>query len=315
MRRTSMVLAATVAAGLLSAGTASASDWTMSYLPTPGGDALRLVATDGAGSYAGHFDGGLLTWSGGAVHNHGIPAGYNTVDTMDENASGTVLLNSYAISTRTRRSFVFENGAFQALENVPGYSQTRVTGINDRGDIVGTVFNDPRYGSWAAFWPGGDRAHPVRLDSPPLLSPVDVDHDGTILMQEQGGGTWLWKDGVARQLVLPDGIRESRALAIRGGKVLADLEGGPRVWTASNTSVRVPSGMTANALTSSGQVAGCMRTPDYSTIPAVWSLGGQVETLPAPSRGCATIAGENGEVAGTLPEHGPYDTPVVWRRG
>ncbi|MEU3626329.1 hypothetical protein [Amycolatopsis coloradensis] len=315
MKRTSLVLAATVAAGLLSAGTASATGWTMSYLRPPGGDAIRVVATDGAGSYAGHFDGGLLTWSGWRVRNHGVPAGYTTVEAVDENASKAVLANGYAISTNTRRSFVFENGGFQLLEKAPGYSQSVVTGMNDRGDIVGSVYNDPRFGSWAAFWPGGDRAHPVVLDSPPLLSPVDIDRDGTILMQEQFGSTWLWKDGVARELVLPEGIRESRALAIRDGKVLADVEGGARVWTAYDTSVPVPDGMTATALNGSGLVTGCLRTMGTETIPAAWSLGGPVETLPAPSSGCGAIAGANGEIMGTLQDDEYHDKLVVWRRG
>ncbi len=315
MKRTSMVLAATVAAGLLSAGTASASGWTMSYLRPPGGDAIRVVGTDGAGSYAGHSNRGLLTWSGWMVRNHGFPAGYDTVEAVDENTSKAILANGYASSTATKRSFVFQNGAFQLLEKVPGYAQTVVTGMNNRGDIVGRVYNDPRYGSWAAFWPAGDRAHPVLLDSPPLLGPVDIDHDGTILMQEQLGGAWLWKDGVARQLVLPEGVREARAIAIRDGKVLADLQGGQRLWTAHDTSIPVPETMTVTALNGSGLLTGCLRTMGTDTIPAAWTPGGPVETLPAPSSGCGAIVSDNGEIMGTLQDDDYYDKLVVWRRG
>ncbi|WP_410583057.1 hypothetical protein [Amycolatopsis sp. lyj-108] len=315
MKRTSLVLTATVAAGLLSTGTASATDWTMSYLPVPYGT-VQVVATDGTGSYAGHSEYGLLTWSGGTVQNHGIPAGYDRVVTVDENASRSILMDGYANPTRTYRSFVFENGGFQLLGKVPNYAQTRVVGMNDRGDVVGSVHNDPRFGSRAAIWPVDDRANPVLLDSPPLLDPVDIDHDGTILMQEQGGSTWLWKDGVARQLVLPEGVRESRALAIRDGKVLAGLQGGDRLWTAYDTSVPVPDSMTAVSLNRSGLVTGCLRTPDFSTVPALWSPGGAVETLPAPSPGCGALVGENGEVMGSVrDDSSPNHKPVVWRRG
>ncbi|WET80791.1 hypothetical protein P3102_06020 [Amycolatopsis sp. QT-25] len=51
-----------------------------------------------------------------------------------------------------------------------GYANTRGLGVNDCGDVVGTVFNDPRYGSTAAFRPSGDRAQPVLLDVPPSTS-------------------------------------------------------------------------------------------------------------------------------------------------
>ncbi|MFD5096170.1 hypothetical protein ACFWMR_36585 [Amycolatopsis thailandensis] len=317
MKRTSMVLAATVAAGLLSAGTASASDWTMSYLPLPpGGSGIaRVNATNGAGDYAGTADGKLVTWTGGTVTDHGIPAGYLSVDTVDENASGSVLGNAvyYQDGSRypSKHAFVFENGGFQFLGKVPGYSNTQAVGTNDRGDVVGTVFNDIRYGSTPAFWPSGDHAHPVLLDVPPVLTPIDIDHDGTILLNEQYGGTWLWKDGVLRQLVLPDGLRESRGIAIRNGKVLASTQLGDRLWTAFDTSVEVPDNMSTMALNGSGLVTGWISP----RTPTVWSPGGSVTTLPSPGNAYGTVVGDNGEIAGTLESGGSGSTPVVWRRG
>ncbi|WP_236725191.1 hypothetical protein [Amycolatopsis orientalis] len=317
MKRTSLVLAATVAAGLLSAGTASASDWTMSYLPLPsgGGGTARVNATNGTGGYAGTYDGRLITWAGGTFEDHGIPAGYTSVEAVDETASGSVLGNavSYLNGSRypDKHAFAFENGDFRFLGKVPGYYNTQALGTNDRGDVVGTVFNDIRYGSTAAFWPSGDREHPVLLDVPPLLSPVDIDQDGTILLNEQFGGTWLWKDGVLRQLVLPDGLRESRGIAIRNGKVLASTQLGDRLWTAFDTSVEVPDNMNTMALNGSGLVTGWISP----RTPTVWSPGGPVTTLPSPGNAYGIVVGDNGEIAGTLESSGGGNTPVVWRRG
>ncbi|OXM49295.1 hypothetical protein CFP75_19400 [Amycolatopsis alba DSM 44262] len=311
-----MVLAATVAAGLLSTGTASASDWTMSYLPLPpgGSGTARVAGTNGAGGYAGTADGRLVTWNGGTVVDHGVPDGYTRVEAADENASGSVLGSAVYYSEGShypgKHAFAFENGEFQFLGKVPGYYNSQALGTNDRGDVVGTVFNDIRYGSTAAFWPSGDREHPVKLDVPPLLSPVDIDQDGTILLNEQFGGTWLWKDGVLRQLVLPDGLRESRGIAIRNGKVLASTQLGDRLWTAFDTSQEVPSGMSTMALNGSGLVTGWVSP----RIPTAWSPGDPVTALPSPGNAYGTVVGENGEIAGTL-ESGIDGIPVVWRRG
>ncbi|WP_410658988.1 hypothetical protein [Amycolatopsis sp. lyj-112] len=315
MKRTSMVLAATVAAGLLSAGTASASEWTMSYLPLPaGGAAARVTATDGAGSYAGTYDGGLITWAGGTFEDHGIPAGYTSVEAVDENASGSVLGNAVSYPNGSRypdkRAFAFENGGFQFLGKVPGYYNTLAIGMNNRGDIVGEVFNDIRYGSTAAFWPSGDRAHPVLLDVPPLADPVDIDHDGTILLNDQINGPALWKDGVLQRLVLPEGVRDARAVAIRDGKVLGANSSVNWLWTAFDTSVEIPGNMQTTALNGSGLVTGWISP----RIPTVWSPGGPITTLPVPLEGYGVVVGDNGEIAGQL--GGNFDnTPVVWRRG
>ncbi len=314
MKRTSLILAATVAAGLLSAGTASASDWTMSYLPLPpGGGTARLAATDGAGAYAGTYDGRLITWVGGTFADHGVPAGYETVEAVDENSSGAVLGDARVYPSR--QVFVFENGGFQFLGKVPGYANTQGLGMNNRGDVVGSVANDPRYGSRAAFWPSGDRAHPVLLDVPPLLGPVDIDHDGTILLNEQSGGTWLWKDGVLRQLVLPEGVTESRGIAIRDGKVLAATPMGDRLWTAFDTSEEIPGNMRTTALNGSGLVTGAIPPPDRpGSVPAVWSPGSSITTLPSPVDASGVLVGDNGEIAGAL-QGNSGNTPVVWRRG
>ncbi|MEV7553935.1 hypothetical protein AB0N89_30325 [Amycolatopsis sp. NPDC089917] len=316
MKRTSLVLAATVTAGLLSAGTASASGWTMSYLPLPpgGSGTARVAGTNGAGGYSGTADGSLVTWAGGTFADHGVPAGYTRVEAADENASGSVLGSAVYYSAGShypgKHAFVFENGGFQFLGKVPGYYNSQALGTNDRGDVVGTVFNDIRSGSTAAFWPSGDREHPVKLDVPPLLSPVDIDQDGTILLNEQFGGTWLWKDGVLRQLVLPEGVRESRGIAIRNGKVLASTQLGDRLWTAYDTSQEVPGGMSTMALNGSGLVTGWISP----RIPTAWSPGAPVTALPSPGNAYGTVVGDNGEIAGTL-EGGIDGIPVVWRRG
>ncbi|MFK0249010.1 hypothetical protein ACIQUM_30295 [Amycolatopsis azurea] len=321
MKRTSLVTAAAVAAGLLSAGTASASDWTMTYLPLPpGGSGIaQVAATNGAGSYAGTADGKLVTWTGGTVADHGIPAGYTRVEAADENASGSVLGSAVYYSEGShypgKHAFVFENGGFQFLGKVPGYYNSQAHGTNDRGDVVGTVFNDIRYGSTAAFWPSGDREHPVKLDVPPLLTPVDIDQDGTILLNEQYSGTYLWKDGVLRRLVLPEGVRESRGIAIRDGKVLASTPLGDRLWTAFDTSQEVPDNMYTTALNGSGLVTGWVAEPGRPKIPAVWSPGGPVTRLPSPVDAYGIAVGDNGEIAGALQDSGSGTAPVVWRRG
>ncbi len=269
---------------------------------------MVLAATDGAGGYAGQYDGRLITWTGGTFQDHGVPAGYTAVEAVDENAPGSVLGNASAYPNG--HAFVFENGGFQFLGKVPGYYNTKGLGMNNRGDVVGTVFNDIRHGSTAAFWPSGDRTHPVLLDVPPLLTPVDIDHDGTILLNEQFGGTWLWKDGVLRQLVLPEGLRESRGIAIRDGKVLASTQLGDRLWTSSDTSEEVPGTMQTTALDGSGLVTGWISP----RIAAVWSPGGSITTLPAPTEAYGIVVGDNGEIAGAL-QGNSGDTPVVWRRG
>ncbi|WP_235783539.1 hypothetical protein [Amycolatopsis orientalis] len=316
MKRTSMVMAVTVATGLLSAGTASATGWTMSYLPIPPGSGLaRVVATDGAGHYAGHSDGKLITWADGTFADHGIPAGYESVETVDENTAGSVLVNARSYPAQSRHAFVFENGGFQPLGKVSGYSNTQGLGVNNRGDVVGTVFNDIRNGSIAALWPSGDRAHPVLLNVRSLLSPVDIDHDGTVLLNEQFGGAWLWKDGVLRQLVLPNGVFEARGIAIRDGRILASTPMGDRLWTAFDTSEEVPSTMNTMALNGSGLVTGWISAPDLPKTAVVWSPGNPITRLPAPSEAYGVAVGDNGEIAGALQGGGHDNTPVVWRRG
>ncbi len=322
LMRAGVLLAATMitATGLLPTGAAAAAGgWRMRFLPVPPGSPPAVVAgTDDKGSYSGHFSGPtgstVITWNQGRFRNHGVPSGFDSAVVVDENASREVAVNARTFEehpTVSRyRAFVLVGTEFQPLTAPPGYSSSDIDGINDRGDIVGSVFNDPRFGSVPVLWPAGDRAHPILLDIPGPRYPVDIDHDGTILLEETFGSTSLWKAGELRELVLPDGATESRAIAIEDGRVLAVVNPwGDHLWKAVGQSQHVP--LTTSDLNSFGLVAGVNEAG-----PAVWTEATGVTTLPSPTpQGVAVLAGDNGEIAGQLTSNEYNGKPVVWRRG
>ncbi|WP_091298195.1 hypothetical protein [Amycolatopsis xylanica] len=302
--------------------------WTVRQLPKPSGTGdvlVQVTGADGHDGYAGFGDrSGVVTWSKGAMTVVGSPPGLSGATVTDMNGAGTIVGVALDEQARANRAYALKNGKFDLLPLPDGYSESHATAINARGDILGTVSDKATLRR--VVWRSGV---PSVLDIGDRYDAVDLDDDGTILLNHENGPA-LWVNGELRPLATPDGLHGARATAIRGGKVVgyalppveqtestpvadAPMEGNAHAlyWDGSSP-VELPNGTTAVGINSSGLIIGSTGTgTGPSQRPAVWRHSeATVDQLAMGERdyGYVTAVGDDNTVAGQVNRE-----PAAWQ--
>ncbi|WP_433271598.1 hypothetical protein ACQPZF_12860 [Actinosynnema sp. CS-041913] len=333
-----LVAIAAFAITVISAPTASAATCTTSYLPLPadlpGGS---VTAADSGGGYAGYgylakgwsYTAHALRWSNGQVTDLGMLAGSGSdVVVTGVNRQGTVV--GWAAGPRGFRS---RNGKLEALPLPAGATGAQVEGINDRGDIVGSVSSTPPdTAPWAVhapvLWPG-DGSAPVRLTGLPTTGQAKakaVDQDGTVLVEhypsrdDAFGATalYLWKAGTARKLANPSGTATVEGHALSNGRVVGETypasgyDGKGVLWDRNGAPSRPSTSASLDSINRSGQSVGWSRGGSGSY--AVWQLDTLTATLT--DHPSVEVSADNGVVGGrSVVGSASHSSPTLWRCG
>ncbi|MGH3877587.1 MAG: hypothetical protein ACRDSK_11195 [Actinophytocola sp.] len=306
---------------------AEAGEWQAAVLPLPAEYPDGLVwldGTDGHGHYSGtiQHSGGrfaVVLYDGDQPFVAGAPDGCDSAGVSDENSSGLVVGTAYNCENSIYdQAFVYQNGTFSLLTPPGEYTAAQVFGVNDRGDILASVWApdttiEPANVVWSPI-----AAEPIIIH--PTLEEqyaVDIDDDGTLLLTSQDGPA-IWRDGEVTMLPVPDEYAYTTASAIAGGHVVGSAVS---TTTAEEVSLYWPTPASRpQELNGPGRAYHVNRSGlAVGNYPATtWDNGVPAGALPVP-KGFSdvqvdgvgddgTVFGEGGEVT-VAP-----GTPVIWRR-
>ncbi|EPH41358.1 hypothetical protein STRAU_5594 [Streptomyces aurantiacus JA 4570] len=230
-----------VAAPTATAAESEACAWTPATLPLPAGAVTGAVsAADGSGGYAGTTTDGsnygkdnhAVVWKNGKLTDYGYLVDPNYVKGVEIDAvndAGTVVgiarrKDGYYNAVRSR------NGKIERLPEPAGAYVSSAKGINEKGDVVGNVgmVVDNILRFHPVIWPADQPGKVVALTGLPNASATahGIDQDGTVLLAAESGNVrapYLWKDGTARALPLPDGAQNVVTRGISNGRVVAEV--------------------------------------------------------------------------------------------
>lgn len=338
----STVLTATMVGAV--APTAAAAEpaacaWTPAILPLPTG-ALNgdVVAADGSGGYAGTISygadseqgGRAALWKNGKVTDYGNladPEYQNWLSVSGVNDAGTVVGSAYRQDDGFPAAIRSRNGKMERLPELPGGYASTAEGINDRGDIVGAVEteadDDPRWRP--VIWPADKPGTVVELTGLPEIPAIaaGIDQDGTVLVSVDDSYSrvpYLWTDGDARQLPLPEGAYDVIVRGISNGRVIgqvayeSDNETRSVLWDRDGKPRVVAGGEDVEGINRDGQIVGRTDDPSWRQF-GVWQLTTLGSTLSyATDRGIeVSVSSDDGTIAGRswkIP--GGRDEPTVW---
>jgi hypothetical protein len=211
----------------------------------------RVIAGDPTGRYLigtalvsgpGRSDVSLL-WVDGRLTD--FPTLHEGVTLTDVNSAGTIV--GFADTSDGGFGFRYRRGEFSILPGLDPADMTIPVAVNSRGDVLG-YSNSPTSGARIVVWPALRRDLPPRLVTAMDLTAVDIDDDGTVLVNNSGWGfnTWLWTpDGGLQQIGGPSGGGDVRGLAIRKGWIggVEFIPGGSAGWRVQGGPVnRAPAG-------------------------------------------------------------------------
>jgi uncharacterized membrane protein len=339
LKRTAVVAIAAFALATITAPTASAATCTTSYLPLPAGlPGGSVTAADSGGGYAGYgylvkphlvYIAHALRWSNGQVTDLGQLAGAgNDVVVTGVNRSGTVV--GWAAGPRAFRS---RNGALESLPLPAGAKGGQAEGINDNGDVVGSVVTlPPDTAPWAVYtpvlWPANGSA-PVPLTGLPTTGQAKataIDQDGTVLVEYfptrddsfSAAALYLWKAGTARRLANPSDTTTVRGNALSNGRVVGETypASGTNsqgvLWDQNGTPSRPSTSAYLSSINRSGQSVGWSRGGSGSY--AAWQLNTVTSTLTA--KPSVEVSADNGTIGGrSVVGSASYSSPTIWRCG
>lgn len=290
--------------------------WQVSTISPPGRDEARLTHVTGsnsAGDYSGYVGWGdsnqLVLWTDGHAEVQPSPEGVTSLRPVDENSSGTVLLNARSDATGDGVAFLYTRAGrtYLPLPLPAGFTSVSATAINERGDVVGRVQRKADERGEVAIWPVLGSG-PIVLDLPQLVSPlgVDIDDDGTVLI---GGGydAHLWRDGVLTTLtdknVLTRAIRNGKAV----GAELSETRTRAVQWKSPTEIEYFHQGIIAERINRNGLVAGTLVA--WTGPAAVWQGTNLLGGLPLPKGAdsvVTTAIGDDNVVYGyAKPDIGP----------
>ncbi|MFD9907244.1 hypothetical protein [Streptomyces sp. NPDC059063] len=330
MRRTNGVAGVLLSAGLVAslvgvaapaaaAAEPAACAWTPTNLPIPAGATTGTVfAADGSGGYAGTTTDGsnygkdnhAVVWKNGKVTDYGYlndPDYVKGVEIDGVNDAGTVIGiarrkdgNYHAIRSR--------NGKIERLPEPAGTDVSSVRGINDKGDIVGSVGtvvdNIRRFRP--VIWPADQPGKVVDLTGVPEETPIPwgIDQDGTVLLLAGPSNArvpYLWKDGKARALPLPKGAWDVALRGISNGRVVADVKTyNPGyahlgvLWDRDGQPQVLPRNEGIRGINRNGQIVGVTDTSG-TTEYGVWQLATLSSTLKQTSELGLELAATSGD--------------------
>lgn len=196
---------------------------------------VHVSAASGTGNYSGRVlevdpDGraivDMVLWNrdGSSGRVHPAPVGFKGTAPVDENRSGTILLDAERLDGTGSQEFTYSGGhegkgVYRALPTPEGFRYVRAEAINNRGDVLGDGSRIDGDGA-PVVWPG-DGGPPVVITLPPdnrLAQAVDIDDDGTVLLY-LSKGPHVWRNGQLTKLAQPEGYTFEWADSIRNGLV------------------------------------------------------------------------------------------------
>ncbi|MEC3982751.1 hypothetical protein [Amycolatopsis sp. H20-H5] len=318
-------VAAATTLSTLPAEAAAAPAWAATLLPLPAGYPNAsgfLTGTDGHGGYAGEFLIGdtsqVVTWTGGKPTVRGVPAGFEFASVRDENSSGVVLGYAIDYDTGHSQTFTLDGNGFHVLPVPAGYDSAYGVAINNRGDVLAQLVTDDPAKSATALWPALGNGPVVIPNAHRSEVAADLDEDGTILLNYDDHGAFLWKDGVSRDLTVPAGDQYLYASAIKNGSVVGSGATG-LLWRTPDDPEALPDSDSARAVNASGLIVGRQPQPSTPYGPvAAWQGTTALGRLPMPegyAKGSGYAVGDDGTIVGVT-SNGPLDeggVPVVWR--
>ena len=330
--RTSFTAAAAivVASGLVAPAVARAetSEWHATVLPLPEehpDGRVWLSGTDGHGNYSGtlQHSGGRLSvvlYDGDQPVVVGAPHGCDSAGVSDQNSSGLIVgTASNCENSIHDQAFVYQNGTFSLLTPPGEYTAAQVFGLNDRGEILASIWApdttlEPATVVWSPF-----AAEPIIIhDTLEWQYALDIDHDGTVLLDSRYEPA-IWRNGEVTSLPVPDEYTAPTATSIADGQVVGTavsidtVETVSLYWPTPTSTPRELKGPgEAYYVNRSGLVVG-----NYPST--TWDNGVPAGALPAPEGfggvqadgvgDDGTVFGEGGQVT-VAP-----GTPVIWSRG
>lgn len=207
-----------------------------SELPVPAGtDDSFVEATDPSDRYQVGYSidtsdrWHLLQWENGELTD--LTGGEYYVKPRDINASGEII----GFSSESRddwSAWRYRDGEFIELRTRRPYTDPDPIAINDAGQIAGRLGNlDPNGGTIPVVWSADNRLTQLAIPAGwERVTIKDIDEDGTVLGHVFREGDDPFNDEVAPIVWAPDGTWrlltgpepnvETRAAAIRAGKVL-----------------------------------------------------------------------------------------------
>ncbi|NGO07576.1 hypothetical protein G5C60_07900 [Streptomyces sp. HC44] len=326
------------AAASATAAERAACVWTPAILPLPTGALTGdVVATDGSGGYAGTISygadseegGRAVLWKNGKFTDYGNladPEYQNWITVDGVNDAGTVVGAAYRQDDGLPTALRSRNGKMERLPELPGADASVAEGINDHGDIVGAV-EATVDGEWyyhPVIWPADKPGTVVKLTGLPdgEAFATGIDQDGTVLVEVDNGFgrvPYLWKDGEARPLSLPDGAYDVIARGISNGRVIGQvsydsMESRSVLWDRDGKPRVMARGDDVQGINRDGQIVGRTDDPSWREH-GVWQLTTLGSTLSyGPNRGLElAVSSDDGTIAGrswTFP--GGRDEPTVW---
>jgi hypothetical protein len=212
-----------------------------------------------------------------------IPALRGIIDAAGVNSHGVVVgvgqpEDPIGEDAQDHHGWVYADGDMRELPAPLGFTVLGVAGINDAGDIAGSVTDfggESRAVVWRAVSADGAIDLPEILPAPEGESahPADIAQDGTVVgtlvsdHDDPGGPTrpYLWEpDGAGRELPRPSGTTDGGALAISGE------------WVIGTAYVPVPGATAApptQAVPSLGPIAPSEGGPPARVqLPVRWNL-------------------------------------------
>lgn len=332
-------LALTVATGLAPTAMAApaACTWQQTILPLPSGAPTGEVwASDNNGGYAGTVSFGAdsangepaVLWKNGKITNLGLLAGHQKyVSVTGVNQAGTVV-GSAPKNTGFGEPTAFRsrNGKLAALPELPKAIGSTAQAVNERGDIVGGVLTEDQI--WQpVIWPADKPGTVVRLTGLPTggNSIVEgIDKDGTLLVSydhpTRSRVGYLWKDGTAHELAMPEDAYDVVLRGISNGRVIGQVSygkggDGPLLWDRDGKPSVPPRAADLQGINRDGQLVG--RTDDPSRHEfGVWKAGKLDSTISyTADHGLELhVSSDDGSIAGRSWKFpGGFDQPTVWR--
>ncbi len=337
---TALVVGATIAMTFVAPGAANAAPARYAVTTVP----LQAVALNETGVVAGNVtrDGvsRAATWAKGRLRVLRLPAGATSAVASDLNDSG--LVGGTAIIDGRGHAVIWEGGRPTLLPEPPPLLEgdpvdSQVTAVNDRGDVVGSVYREPL--GWRAIsWPADQTSTSSRARGYLLTSSdantTDLNNSGVAVgIGESGRRAVQWsalgRPTPALQPLRPDQVIVSGAQSVNdaGFVVGAELdelpEGGGAysavLWGPDGVPTTLPQptsdgGALPGEINGRGQIAG-----EYAGQVVLWS-DGRVRLLgvsgyPVGLNDAGTILVRSGDSSSLLtPGRRTSSAAIDWRR-
>ncbi|MFK4087486.1 hypothetical protein ACI2LF_25480 [Kribbella sp. NPDC020789] len=156
------------------------------------------------------------------------------------NSAGTVV-GQTGDPTGGSHPWTWSNGTYTELEPPAGVGQPQLSGINNRGDVVGWGYSFAQGRSVTVVWPAG--GEPVVLAAPYEAIAVGISDQGVVVANVNGVGGYVWPDLQSAGRELP-GLQKgyTRVQEVRGGWIggteeLADGTKAGLLWNSAGTAV------------------------------------------------------------------------------